>query len=320
MSRKWAKTNILPISKQKLLTLKSSIGGYADTIPSKKIRFEVVRKLSGTHSPGLLCLLSNVSLSGYYKFLGRRNDEEEKDVGLIRELSTKSKRKHGYRTIVMKLAQRGVCMNHKKVLRLMNKYNLLAKIRRKNPYKMIMEKNQEHKTAPNILNREFHGIVPFRKIGTDITYLRFRGKWIYLSVIKDMITAEILSFGVSDSLAMNIIRVTFSGLKERRELEWAIFHSDQWFHYTHPYFQSELQRLGCIQSMSRKGNCIDNAPTESFFGHMKDEIDISSCDTIQEVEQYLENYIFYFNNHRPQWSRKKMTPVQYRNHLLQLQP
>jgi putative transposase len=289
-------------------------------IPKAKIWFEIVRKLSRMYNPRLLCILLKVSLSGYYKFLKRNGDREEKDVDLIRELSMKTKRKYGYRTMTMKLTQRGVHMNHKKVLRIMSKYDLLAKIRRKNPYKMIMKKTQEHKTAPNILGREFHGITPFRKIGTDITYLHFQGKWIYLSIVKDMITSEILSFGVSDSLAMTIIQITFSRLEGRRKLKWAIFHSDQWFHYTHPYFQSQLRKLGCVQSMSRKGNCIDNAPTESFFGHLKDEIDLSGCETIGEVEKYLKNYIFYFNNHRPQWSRKKMTPIEYRNHLLLLQP
>ena len=97
-------------------------------------------------------------------------------------------------------------------------------------------------------------------------------------------------------------------------------HSDQGFHYTHPSFRQGLKKLGCIQSMSRKGNCIDNAPTESFFGHLKDEIDILSCETLEEVEKYLESYIFYYNNVRPQWTRKKMTPVQYKNHLIQLVP
>lgn len=290
-------------------------------IPSKSIRFEIVRKLSEKYHPRMLCLLSKVSLSGYYKFLKQRWCRDEKDVNLIRELQVKSKQKYGYRTIAMKLAQSGIHMNHKKVLRLMNKYDLLAKIRRKNPYKMIMKKNHEHKIAPNLLNREFRGSEPCRKLWTDITYLRYQGRWIYLSIVRDMITSEIPAYSISDSLGMEIIQSTFSQLKKyynQEELKWAIFHSDQGFHYTHPYFSSELNKLCCVQSMSRKWNCIDNAPTESFFGHMKDEIDISSCETIEEVEKYIENYIFYYNNSRPQWSRKKMTPVQYRNHLLQL--
>lgn len=115
----------------------------------------------------------------------------------------------------MELERNGMCMNHKKVLRLMKKYDLLAKIRRKNPYKMIMKKTQEHRVAQNLLGREFSGDTAFRKIGTDITYVRFRGRWIYASIVKDMVTSEILSFGISDSLAMNIIYKTFSRLKEQ---------------------------------------------------------------------------------------------------------
>lgn len=95
----------------------------------------------------------------------------------------------------------------------MNKYNLLAKIRRKNPYKQMMKKTQEHSVAPNILNRTFRGIIPLKKLGTDITYLRFKGRWIYLSIVKDMITGEILSFALSDSLGMKIILTTFFRLE-----------------------------------------------------------------------------------------------------------
>jgi hypothetical protein len=109
--------------------LKSSIGRYADTIPNKKIRFGVVKKLSGKYSPKLLCLLSNISLSGYYKFLKQRGDEAEKDVEFIRELVVKSKRKYGYRTITMQLAQRGVHMNHKKVLRVKSPISWTAILR-----------------------------------------------------------------------------------------------------------------------------------------------------------------------------------------------
>lgn len=293
-------------------------------IPSKTLRFAVLQKLSSKHRIQLLCQLADVSLSWYYRYLhnkDHKHNKETQDLKVIQGISWSSKQKYGYRTLVMKLAQQNICMNHKKVLRLMKKYGLLAKIRRKNPYKIIMKKTQEHRTAWNILNREFHGMVPFIKLWTDITYVRFKWKWIYCSIVRDMITAEILSFGIADNLSMTIIHITFARLKEwhtQQELQWALLHSDQWFHYTHPYFQSQLQELGCIQSMSRKWNCIDNAPTESFFGHMKDEIDLSLCESLQDVEKTIENYIFYHNHWRPQWSRKKMTPVQYRDHLLQL--
>ncbi|MFI3157152.1 MAG: IS3 family transposase, partial [Methylococcaceae bacterium] len=97
-----------------------------------------------------------------------------------------------------------------------------------------------------------------------------------------------------------------------------LLHSDQGFHYTNPLYVSELKKLEMVQSMSRKGNCIDNAPMESFFGHMKDDVDYKSCKTFQEVSLVIQEYITYYNNERYQWDLKKMTPVGYRNHLLGL--
>jgi transposase InsO family protein len=99
----------------------------------------------------------------------------------------------------------------------MKKYHLLSKIRRRNPYKSIMKKNQEHTIAGNILNREFHAIRPYRKIGTDITYVKYKKQWIYLSIMKDMATAEILSFGISENVSMQIIHTTFLGLEKQYE-------------------------------------------------------------------------------------------------------
>ena len=163
----------------------------------------------------------------------------------------------------------------------MRKYDLLSIIRRKNPYARIRKANQEHKTAENILNRKFGGLKAFSKIGTDISYLKFQSKWIYLSIMKDMTTGEILSNQVSGSLELWFIDDTLKDLEQIKDkLQWALIHSDQGFHYTHPSFKKAVEELGCIQSMSRKGNCIDNSPTESYFGHAKDEINISECKSI----------------------------------------
>ena len=272
-----------------------------------------------------MCIIAKVSLSWYYKHKklilsgNTKKEREQIDLEAIKEISEKSKQKNWYRMITMLLKSKWIVMNHKKVLRLMNKYHLLAKIRRRNPYRQIMKANQEHLTAPNKLNREFSWISPLMKLWTDITYIRFKWKWIYLSIIKDMVTAEILSSKISDNLSLWIVHDTLKKLKvsyTNWELNETLIHSDQWFHYTHPSFWMYLKELGCIQSMSRKWNCIDNSPTESFFWHLKDEIDITECNTLEEVEKYIENYIFYYNNSRPQRSRKKMTPVEYRDHLL----
>lgn len=96
----------------------------------------------------------------------------------------------------------------------------------------------------------------------------------------------------------------------------AILHSEQGFHYTHPVFQKEVKELGITQSMSRKGNCLDNASMESFFGHLKDELESRECATFQELQLKVDCYIDAYNNERYQWNLQKMTPAQYRSHLL----
>lgn len=221
----------------------------------------------------------------------------------------------------MKLAQQWVFMNHKKVYRFMKKYDLLAKIRGKNPYKQIQHKTQEHSTKPNILQRQFRWITPLTKLGTDISYVKLQQVWCYLSIVKDMITGEILSHSLSKTLNMWATLTTIQCLKMKygTQLGSTLLHSDQWWHYTHPSYQAKLKDMWIIQSMSRKGNCLDNAVTESFFGHFKDEIEIKQIQNFEELEKYIDSYIFEYNHKRPQWNKKKMTPVQYRNHLLEKQ-
>ena len=215
-------------------------------------------------------------------------------------------------------SQYNLIMNHKKVLRLMRKYDLLSVIRKKDPYSKIRKATQEHRTCNNILNREFRWLNALKKYWTDISYLHYNWYRAYISILKDMITWEIISFKVSSNLGLWFVFETINDANNKVNLEWALIHSDQWFHYTNPWYIKLLKDYWVIQSMSRKGNCIDNAPTESFFWHFKDEIDLSNIKSFKELVKYIENYIFYYNNKRPQWNRKKMTPVAYRNHLIQI--
>jgi len=223
--------------------------------------------------------------------------------------------------VTMKLTQQWVVMNHKKVYRFMKKYDLLAKIRKRNPYKQIQHTTQEHSTTKNILSRHFRWITPLTKLGTDISYVKLQQKWCYLSIVKDMITWEILSHSLSKTLNMwaTLTSISHLEVKYGSRLEWVLLHSDQWWHYTHPSYATRLKQLKIVQSMSRKWNCLDNAVTESFFWHFKDEIEIEQIQSFEELEKYIDNYIFEYNNKRPQWNKKKMTPVQYRIHLLKIQ-
>ncbi|SFJ86440.1 Integrase core domain-containing protein, partial [Halobacillus dabanensis] len=154
----------------------------------------------------------------------------------------------------------------------------------------------------------------------DITYVYYaKGQKAYLSVIKDGATREILAYHLFTSLKMEIVYTTLDKLIEREDFiphPDCLIHSDQGVHYTHPEFQKKVSDLGLNQSMSRRGNCWDNAPMESFFGHMKDGIDFKACTSVFEVKQAIEEYMEYYNQGRYQWSLQKMTPVQYRGHLL----
>lgn len=263
-----------------------------------------------------------MSRSGYYKWL-RTVDAPAKDYPdylLIKKVFDKGKGKYGWRTIQMKLEiENMVIMNHKKIQRIKIKYCLFTKIRRINPYKAIMKKTQEHRTFDNLLNREFKQTMPHKTFGTDITYLPFNHRMAYLSAIKDFASGEIVAWETSQHLGMDIVLNTVENMKNNlsiSSLQNTLIHSDQGFHYTNPEYIHRVKKLNMIQSMSRKGNCIDNAPTESFFGHFKDDVDYQSCRTFNELEEMVSQYIYYYNNERPQWNLKKMTPVQYRNHLL----
>lgn len=206
-------------------------------------------------------------------------------------------------------------MNHKKIQRIMRKYGLVAKVRRKNPYRWMMKKNLEHRVFPNKLHREFHQIIPFKVFCTDITYVPFHNRFAYLSVIKDIASGEVVAWNVS--LYMDMVLVT--GTLEKLKLDSfknIMIHSDQGFHYTNPSYINMVRELKMIQSMSGKGKCIDNAPIESFFGHLKDELGYEACRTFEELRLAINEYMRYYNHERKQWTRNKMTPVEYRNHLI----
>lgn len=209
--------------------------------------------------------------------------------------------------------EKGIVMNHKKVLRIMKKYNLVAKIRKRNPYRAVMKKTSEHRIFENKLDRKFGQVVPRKFFCADITYIPFNHRFAYMAVVKDIASGEIVAWHLLPHLAMELVLKTVGQLKPGHQ---AIIHSDQGFHYSNPEYIQKIKALAMIQSMSRKGNCIDNAPVESFFGHLKDDVDYQGCNTFAELYQLIENYIKYYNNERTQWDRNKMTPVEYRDHLL----
>lgn len=276
-----------------------------------------------------LCDICGVSRSGYYNYFSIKSQEqrkarEEQDIllknNVLKAFNFKN-RKKGARQIKMTLmGQFELNYNLKRIRRIMKKYNIFCPIRKANPYRRMAKATKEHTVLPNLLNRQFKQNVPGKVLLTDITYLFYgSGKKAYLSTIKDGSTNEILAYNVSDRITLDIATDTLLKLKKNRKLklaQGAFIHSDQGFHYTNPLFQKMVKKYGLGQSMSRRGNCWDNAPQESFFGHFKDEAYIKPCETLAELKCEVKNYMTYYNNYRYQWNLKKMTPIQYRNHLL----
>ena len=276
-----------------------------------------------------MCNVSGVSRSGYYSHfsnsnIGKRNSNEVRDLeskeNILKAYNFKN-RKKGARQIKMTLSNNfGINYNLKRIRRIMKKYNIFCPYRKANPYRRMMKATKEHTVLPNLLNREFKQKFPGRVLLTDISYLFFRnGQKAYLSTILDASTNEVLSYNVSKSLKIDIVINTLEKLFQNNSniiRKDSFIHSDQGVHYTSPIFQNKVKSYNLAQSMSRRGNCWDNAPQESFFGHLKDEVNIKACETFEDLVKEIDDYIDYHNNFRGQWNLKKMTPVQYRNHLL----
>ncbi len=273
------------------------------------------------------CEMLGVSRSGYYRYLSTentRNYREKVDVQ-IKNIILKAFNKHGYkkgsRSIKMLLEQEeNIIYSRKRIQRIMRKFDIVCPIRRAKPYRKMMKANIEHSVVPNLLKRQFKQEVPGKVLLTDITYLPYKNsKMAYLSTIKDSSTNEILSYHLSKRMTLDLVTSTIEKLfKKHTSLlhKDAYIHSDQGSHYTSPVFQHLLKNHNLGQSMSRRGNCWDNAPQESFFGHMKDEIDYKNCSTFSELQNMIDKYMKYYNKYRYQWGLKKLTPVQYRNQLL----
>jgi putative transposase len=273
------------------------------------------------------CDLLEVSRSGYYSYLKAspiREVREQLDLE-VKEIILKAFKRRGYkkgsRSIKMILENEyNLILSRKKIQRIMKKYGIVCPHRKPNPYKKIAKATKEHKVVPNKLNREFKQGVPGKVLLTDITYLPYTGnRMAYLSTIKDGSTNELLAYHVSDRITLDIAIQTIHKLKNNKKVKLdkdAFIHSDQGSHYTSPRYQTLLQKYGLGQSMSRRGNCWDNAPQESFFGHLKDEVDYKSAKNLKELKSKINYYMTYYNNYRYQWNLKKMTPIQYRNHLL----
>ena len=174
--------------------------------------------------------------------------------------------------------------------------------------------------AKNILDRNFERLGPRMALLTDITYIPFKGIHIYFSPVIDACTKQTLAYKYSTLLEVEFVIDMLKSLKENHGDELTsktIIHSDQVCHYTSNAFFEEVKQMELLRSMSRRGNCWDNSPQESYFGHMKDEINekIENCETVEEVYKVLDDWVAYYNSDRPIWGLNKMTPDEYFEHL-----
>lgn len=276
-----------------------------------------------------LCSIAGVSRSGYYNWLAseaKRSEKEARDQAdfdLILEAYQYRGYDKGIRGIHMRLLhmQPPVLMNTKKIQRLMHKYNLKCPVRKANPYRRMAKAMRTNMVADNLLNREFREHGPRKVLLTDITYIPCCGAFFYLSVIKDAYTMQILAHVLSESLELDFVLETVQLLLDSHGFsldDETMLHSDQGCHYTSKKFRQILSDSGLRQSMSRRGNCWDNAPQESFFGHMKDEIGakISDCASFEEAKAVVDDWIDYYNNDRGQWELAKLAPNEYYEYCL----
>ncbi len=231
---------------------------------------------------------------------------------MIKSIFELHKARYGYRRITMELHNRGICLNHKTVLELMNEMGLCCKIRRK---KYNSFRGETNKAAENLIQRDFHAKKPNEKWTTDVTEFALLGRKVYLSPILDMYNSEIIAYSISLTpnykMITDMLEKAFHTIPDGTGL---IFHSDQGWCYRLKDYQEKLKEKGVPQSMSRKGNCLDNSIMENFFGLLKSEMFYGETfASIEEFIKELEDYIDYYNHKRIKGKLKGLSPVAYRN-------
>lgn len=251
--------------------------------------------------------------STFYYHLKKMNrpDKYKEIKTVIEEIYHANKGRYGYRRITMELSSRGYCINHKTVLKLMNECNIKCQVRMR---KYRSYKGEVGKVAPNILKRNFKADKPNQKWVTDVTEFSLFGTKLYLSPILDLFNGEIISYNISERptfhQTVDMLDKAFKKIPDNTEL---IFHSDQGWQYQMKQYQIRLQKKGIIQSMSRRGNCLDNSVMENFFGLLKSELlYLQEFNSIEHFRKELEDYIDYYNNDRIKCKLKGLSPVQYR--------
>ena len=277
----------------------------------------IVCELRKKYSLKMLLKISGIPSSTYKYQVKRLNYKKEKDSPIleeIRRIYEENNEKYGYLRVTQALKNKGYSINKKKVQRIMKDNGLFAKPKKRSyhSYRGIVGD-----IAPNILDRNFKTTKPYEKAGTDISVFITQYGKLYLSPIIDFHTREILAYDISEKPDMNQIWRMLDNLKKKHKgkIKGMILHSDQGYQYQLKAYHNKLKDMDIIQSMSRKGNCLDNSPTENFFGRLKTEMFYEKeylYNSLEELKQSIEEYINYYNNNRIV-SKLKISPIQFRN-------
>jgi len=282
--------------------------------------------LSGKYKIKVLLVIAKISKSAYYKYIRygciELNEfERDKDIlFMISEIQTKNNYCIGvFRMSKLILKEYGVICNHKKAYRIMKTYNILSVIKRRTAQGNFFRKN----IKSNILANNFVSTIPFNKLVTDITEIRRYGKKLYLSTIKDLCTNMIVSYDIKPNVSTVNILSMFNRIKNKALPTGSILHSDQGSAFNSHDYQKALEENNFIQSMSRAGTPLDNAPMESFFSSFKSEvihnkhIKISS---FEDLELKTKEYINYYNYERIQKKLGYLTPYEYQEKIMKKVP
>ncbi|WP_338992797.1 IS3 family transposase [Fusobacterium animalis] len=286
----------------------------------EKKKLRVIAELRAKYPFKTLLKIAGISKSVYYYYIDKKDiDEKNKDIiEKIKEIYYANKGRYGYRRVTLELKNQGLNINHKKVQRIMKKFNLQSIIRKKRKYSSY--KGQIGKIADNHIKRNFEATAPNQKWFTDVTEFNLRGEKLYLSPILDAYGRYIVSYDISRSANLEQINHMLNlAFKENESYENLIFHSDQGWQYQHSSYQKRLKEKKITQSMSRKGNSLDNGLMECFFGLLKSEIFYEQEEkykTLEELKEAIEDYIYYYNNKRIKEKLKGLTPASYRSQSL----
>jgi len=241
----------------------------------------------------------------------KEGDKYAAEKAVIRQIYHEHKGRYGYRRISVELRNHGYVINHKTVLKLMNDCGLKCQVRLR---RYCSYKGVVGKVAPNLLQRNFRAELPNRKWATDVTEFSLFGSKLYLSPIIDLFNGEIVCYNISDSAnfqqTMDMLENAFRKIPDNSGL---VLHSDQGWQYQMKQYQQKLIIKGIKQSMSRKGNCLDNAVIENFFGLLKSELlYLQKFNSIKHFKTELDKYIHYYNNKRIKLKLNGLSPVQFR--------